>query len=271
MPTFLIAGESARGKTSAVVQALGTGAFWICLERGALAVAKNAAVNPSLAVPDFVECLDTDKPFEEVKAVILKIMPLIREGKYYAVVMDTLSTWADREMARIHRNGITESYGRDTGKLKERITELMSLLMQVNCVFIALAHGRDYANIDGKAMPGGALLPGRAAASVPSLFDEVFHMRIARTFDGKPYRAFYADDMNDQYRTKDRYGVNQGEQPADLKRCLREILRLQKTAPVVGGAGPAPMILPAVTPTPSAPAPAAPAAPAPDASTGFSL
>jgi len=91
MPTVLLVGAPKIGKSSAVIRAFGKRAFWICTERGAIAPALDKSINPSGEVPDYIECLSLDAPFNEVFSLAEKACVAATRGKYSVIVIDTLS------------------------------------------------------------------------------------------------------------------------------------------------------------------------------------
>jgi hypothetical protein len=69
----------------------------------------------------------------------------------------------------------------------------------------------------GPSMPGQKLGP-----ALPYLFDEVFHMGVGQTPDGKKFR-YLQTEADYQYEAKDRSGALAPMEPPDLSAIIRKI------------------------------------------------
>lgn len=208
LPSVLIFGDSGLGKTVAVNRALGPKAYWLCAERNALAPCTDPVLNPHGRLPDFDHCLSTEKPMEEATHCVQKVVPHLQSGKYRAVVIDTLTTLAGREMHRIHTvERIKDDYGKASSALDERIMRLVHTVLAQNAVVVCIAHPREPTTIEGRPKKGGAQLPGKGAISLPQQFDMVLRFKVGMDQDGNKKRVLHVDPLDTLWTTKDRYSV----------------------------------------------------------------
>lgn len=218
-PTILLSGPTKIGKTVSVIRATGPSAFWLCTERGALVPAIDPELNPYGVIPSYIECLDPEKPWEEAMAAV---RAAIKTNKFGAIVVDTLSSLADREFVRIRvKDHVKEDFGRANKLLADRIKSLVWEVIDSGLVFIATAHEREPTTIEGRFTPGGPKLPGRLVEDVPSLFSIVLRCDTAAGSDGRPKRVFRCDPLDRSYLTGDRYNVVTDGMDMDLKLVLR--------------------------------------------------
>lgn len=223
LPTVLVTGPTAIGKTTSVLRALNPrSTYWICTERGALNVATDPELNPWGYVPDFDETLTTTHPHEECLALVRKGLAGYRAGKYAAIVIDTLSSVCDREYTRIRMIEKTqEAYGRANRILAMRIQQFIWELLDSGALVVCIAHEREAVNIEGKLVPGGPKLAGDLVRSVPSLFDMVLRCSVGADANGNPERVFKVNPLETTYLTKDRFRVVRDGEPMDLKSILK--------------------------------------------------
>lgn len=190
-------------------------------ERGALAPALDPAVCPE-GMPPYVECLDTDRPIEEATLALREGLRRVRAGDCAAIVVDTLSSLADREFVRIRvRDKVQDQYGRANRMLADRIKSFLWEVMESGALLICICHEREPSTIEGKFTPGGPKLPGGLVVDVPSLFSIVLRCKTVAGPDGRPARAFGCDPLDRSYVTGDRYTVVTDGQPMDLRAVLR--------------------------------------------------
>lgn len=216
-PSVCLYAPSGWGKSTLALQFAPERVYYIGTEREAIAPAYVKRLNPHWPrVPDYVECLSVDRPFEELMDHAAVLSRLIREGKKAIGVLDTLSSWADREMFRIHRSGVKDDYGKASNLLHERLTAVVNTIMAAGGVFIALAHLKDPSNIDGKYDRGGPRMPGKSSKIVPSLFSMVLRGDVDVNESGVKRRVFRVDPLSSQWFTKDRYEIVADGADADL-------------------------------------------------------
>ena len=213
--TVLLAGPPGIGKSACVVRAFGKKAFWVCAERGALHVARNPEVNPGGQVPDHVECLATVNPWAEAFAAVQKGCEGVRAGKYVAVVIDTLSSLADRETDYVQRT-VSDKYGRQWAALGSHLRQVVNEALACGAIVVAICHYDSASDFHG-ARPR---LPGKLGSeAVPSLFDIVLRCEMRAGPDGKPVRVFRRDASDPLW--KDRTGVVVDGEPMDLRSVVR--------------------------------------------------
>jgi len=228
-------GPSGIGKSVAAVQFPPTKCYYIATEREAVAPAYSKKLNPHWPVlPFYTECLSVDQPYEELLAVAQDAARRVVERPI--VILDTLSSWGDREMGRIHRRGIKDDYGKASTLLHERLTTIVNTILGAGGIFIALAHEKDPSSFDGKIEKGGPRLPGKSSKIIPSLFSMVLRGSIEMDDQMVKRRVFRVDPLDSRYFTKDRYEVVQDKSDMNLVtavgaavRSIRELEAAQKT------------------------------------------
>lgn len=240
-PKVLLIGRTKIGKTGQIVRALGGAVFWITTEPDALAPATNPQLNPHRTadgrclIPDHIECLSTEDPCGEVSAAIDIGLMGVRQGKYLGLVLDTLSSLADREYHKITAprhmggEGIRPEYGRASSELARRVQPLLWKVFASRCLFVATAHYRAPTYIEGKQMYGGPRLPGKLVELEPSLFRATLKCDFGAGPNGKPMRVFRAGNDPLVY-TGDSYGVVEDGMPMDLLLVLQRIIKNAKAA-----------------------------------------
>jgi len=231
MPTVLLYGSTKIGKSSCAILALKDKAFWICTERGALAPATDKAVNPDGVIPKFVECLDPNLPFEEMQKAVSIATQMVRDGKVAAIIIDTLSSFADREYARIlTKDKVPENYGKAAKALAHKVKSLLWQLMDSGAIVICICHQKDPVTIEGNFFPGGPKLSGKLVEDVPSLFSTVLRCAVDIDAEGVKKRVFKCDPLDRRYITGDRYGVVNGSAEMDLRAVLKASIAKAKEA-----------------------------------------
>lgn len=224
LPTVMLVGKTKVGKSGITIKALGPkGILWIGTERHSLAPAMNPEFNPSRQLPEHVMCLSEDDPCGEVRNALLR---KFKRKRYGFVVVDTLSTLADREYNRITSSkreggdGIDERYGRAARELARRLRPILDMCLAQEAGFIALAHDRDPVYIDGNQSFGGPRLPGKLVEIAPSLFSTVLRIDI----NGAGERVFHTHANDRTYMLGDSSGVVEDGMPADLRLVLQRMV-----------------------------------------------
>lgn len=219
-PTILLYGGSGIGKTSAVIQALRPqSTYWITTERGALIPATDPSINHWGAIPAQCECLSTDDPFRELDQAVKSTCALVRAGKYAAIVIDTLSSWAEREYLKIATvERVPESYGRANRTLRNRLLPLVNRCLEAGAILVTICHEKDPQTIEGRSRPGGPKLPGDLLETIPSLFDQVIRIGVESDLQNGAVRVARVNELDRSWVTKDRYGViKRPSEPLDLR------------------------------------------------------
>lgn len=212
---ILIAGPPGIGKTACVARALGRRAHWTVTERGGLDVARNPAVNPSGEVPDYDECLTTVVPWREALTSVRAGVAGVRAGRYVAIVLDTLSTLADREMDHLQQTMAT-GHGREWAVLGAHLRAVVNEALAAEAIVVAICHYEAASDFHG-ARPR---LPGRLGSElIPSLFSVVLRCELRAGSNGAPVRVFRLPP--DDPLWKDRTGVVVDGEPMDLRSVLR--------------------------------------------------
>lgn len=216
LPSVLLYGDSGWGKSTTALQFDPSKVRYFGTEREAIAPGLSKILNPHWPkLPLYIECISVARPFDELLDAVK------RTEARPITVLDTLSSWADRELGRIHRDGIKDDYGRASGLLHERLTTIINIVMEQGGIFIALAHQKEPSAIEGKFARGGPRMPGKSSAIIPSLFSMVLRGDVEMTDDMKKRRVFRVDPLSSRYFEKDRYGVVQDGADADLVGAVR--------------------------------------------------
>ena len=222
MPSVLVVGPSAIGKTVAVAQALNPDhSFWICTEPGALEPMFNLELNPWKKIPPMAECLSTHKPASEVQRWVQYCLDEHAKGRIKAVVLDTLSTLCEREWAYIRNSlRVDEGYGRANRALGLSINPLIYDLLSVRSLLVCMiCHEKESSTIEGKFMPGGPKLPGDLIKTVPAQFDICIRVGVEAG-----QRIMKVDPLDRTFLTKDRYSVITDGEKLDLRSVLKRVL-----------------------------------------------
>jgi len=218
-PSVCLFAESGFGKSTLALQFNPEKVRYIGTEREAIAPGLSKLLNPHWPkLPMYQECLSVDRPFEELFKVAQEAA---RDQSRPIVVLDTLSSWADREMGRIHRDGVPDAYGRASALLHERLTTIINTILLAGNIFIALAHQKEPSLIESKFSKGGPRMPGKSSAIIPSLFSMVLRGDVEMGDDMKKRRVFRVDPLDSRYFSKDRYNVVADGADADLLGAVR--------------------------------------------------
>lgn len=231
LPTLLLSGPTGVGKSVAVIKATNPeSTYWICAERGALLPAVDPNINPSGKIPQHDTATDLARPWEETIAYIRKGMEGHKKGIFRTIVLDTISSLADREYLRIRNaDHVTDKYGAANRMLRTRVLPVVWELLNCGAMIIVLSHDKEPTQIDGILTKGGPRLPGDLLQTVPSLFDIVLRARRGAGPDGSTMRLIRFDAMDERYTDKDRFGIVKDGDPLDLKRILVEaVSRMEK-------------------------------------------
>lgn len=230
LPTLLLCGASGIGKTTSAIKALNPKrTFWIATERGALLPALNPEINPSGIVPDFVEALDMVNPWAEAMSLIKFALEQCERGRYDVVVIDTLSSLADREYLRVRNvEKITDKYGAANKVLRQRILPVVWQLISTGPMVIAISHDREPSEIDGHITRGGPRLAGDLVSTVPSLFDICLRCDVGALPTGAVGRIVRLEPLNKKYVDKDRFGQIKDGDPLDLKVILGRAVAISR-------------------------------------------
>ena len=222
MPSVMIVGPSAIGKTTAVAQALQPkSTFWLCTEPGALSPMFDPALNHWGSLPRSVELLSPKDPVKEVRSFLPQIAAEHRSGLVNAVVIDTLSSLADREYNYIRLvKGVDESYGRANRAVSLSVCSLLYDLLQIRSLFtVCIAHEKESQTIEGRFTPGGPRLAGDLVRSVPAMFDEVLRVAVENR-----QRIIKVDPLDRSFLTKDRLGVVTDGEALDLRSIFKRMV-----------------------------------------------
>lgn len=224
LPTIMLVGKTKVGKSSICIKALGPkGILWVATERHSLNPALNPEFNPSRQLPEHVMCLAERDACAEVQNALQR---KFARKRYGFVVLDTLSTLADREYTQItnpkRRGGddIEERYGRAGRELARRLRPILDMCLAQEAGFIALAHDREPLNIQGNQTYGGPRLPGKLVEIAPSLFSTVLRIDI----NGAGERVFQTFANDRTYMLGDSSGVVEDGMPADLRLVLQRMV-----------------------------------------------
>jgi hypothetical protein len=225
-----VANDIIAHNTTAVIRALNPRRTrWIATERGALLPALNAEINPSGVVPDFDEALDLVNPWGEAMRLLGDALDASRAGRYDAIVIDTLSSLADREMLRIRNvEKVTDKFGAANRVLRQRILPVVWSLVSAGPMVIAISHDREPSVIDGHITRGGPRLAGDLVSTVPSLFDMVLRCDIGASPTGEAIRVVRLQPLDKKYVDKDRFSQIKDGDPLDLKLILSRAIAIAR-------------------------------------------
>ena len=241
--TIMLVGLTKTGKSTSWIQAFGSKALCIATEAHAIAPAFDPELNPlrdargtpitekHAAPPKVVYCMSTTNPADEVlRAIREQVVPGVAKGEIGAVILDTVTTLADREFAWIKQTmKAWDSYGRGSKRLYDRIQTLLSELLALGVVVVGVAHESEPSsftdNATGKSTfrPGGPKLPGDLVKSSPSLFGTILRCTVRADDDGNPRRVFVCNPLDTQWVTGDSWNVVGAVEPMDLRSVATRI------------------------------------------------
>ena len=247
-PRVIIYGPPKIGKTVLAIQAVGRAAAWLSCDAGAIAPATVAVLNPwrthcklrgdvigidtghahvsgcgELVIPKQIECIDPDKPFEEMLRAVVAMEKAVHAGKIGAVVIDTFSAFSDREWRRITMDdGIKEGYAKANRALANSVKRIIDRIVAMQILMVGLCHEREPTEFEGKKTPGGPLFAGDLVKSVPGMVDSVLRCD-TDWVDGQAVRVLKCDPTNRTRLSGDRWHVVNGTVPFDLYPILRQM------------------------------------------------
>lgn len=227
-PTILIYGQSGVGKSTEALRAIGRKGFYLLPERGAIAPAYALGLRP---LPPHEYVLSPTAPAELCLRVAReKILPLVQSGQVRAVVIDTLSTLADRQLVYSYKTvQRADQYARGHADCGNKIMELVGELQRMEdregrqTIVVAICHQANASNIEGHFKPMSPKLPGKLHESLPAQFDISLLMQIATNAKGERAPVFRCDWLNRGQITRDRYSVVTDGERADLYSLLKRV------------------------------------------------
>jgi hypothetical protein len=232
-PTILIAGDSGTGKSYLTVKALGASAFYICPENNAVI---GAATQLGLTL-DYVEILDRDAPVTACWNAFLKQgLPRFQQGKYRAIVIDSLSTLAELELTYWDRilppkergggRAFSEEYGKTLGSIMDLVRGFQRLRDPKGrkTIVVVICHSAGPSDLgkDPVKRKHRADLPGKLAKMVPAQFDISLWLRILPC-SGVPTQVFRCNWLDQSMLTRDRFGVVVDGERADLRSVIERV------------------------------------------------
>lgn len=238
-PKILVYAKSKFGKTLGFIRAFGPHALWITTEHGALNPALNPDLNPwrtsdgKPVMPDSIRVVSETNAYDELlTAIDGPVARAMATKRYKAVIIDTLTEWADRVWLPIAKAKTIKDFGRSyTENLYPKVKTAIRRLMDLGVWVGATAHERSSVEIEGRLTLGGPMLPGRLVEMAPSYFDVVVHGQV-QVLNGVKQRVFLCDSLDDTWITGDRYGVCAPIEAADLPTIVKRIASRRKGEPV---------------------------------------
>jgi hypothetical protein len=224
--SILIYGDPKIGKTTDVAATF-RNACWIETEPGGLTpVARALGYEPG----HVIYVLGADRPLAEMKAALATAAGLAQSGEVNCVVIDTLSTWAERLIKSLtdsHKDG-RQAYG----ALSSDVPGIVDELLELPCWKVVIAHmAPPEQDTAGVPLRGGPCLPGKKLTrSLPRKFDLVLRADIQDDL-GDSRRAYSCDPTNRQWISGDRFGVTLPSQDMELRPLVYRIVTNNEEPP----------------------------------------
>lgn len=182
------------------------------------------------AEPGLLTLRDVDLPVVEVTSldVLTQVYRWLRAGDhgYRWVLLDSISEIAEQILGEEKRN---QKDGRKAyGELADRFERLIRAYRDLPVHVVALCKQQRVQDDVGRMLYGPALPGQKLGAGIPYHFDEVFALRVEASVggDGKPAVQRYLQTCGDGvYEAKDRSGVLEMFEPADLQHIEQRIFR----------------------------------------------
>lgn len=228
-PPILVYGESSIGKTILALRALNSAiTYWITTEAGALDVARSSEPlddgnppNPwGILPPHVFEVLSYENSVAEMRKAVDAAVRSVGSDECKAIVVDTLSSWANRDYGRLMgAQARKEEYAEESRLVARHLVEAVSRLQATGALVVCLCHEKEFSNLSSRK--GGPALPGRAMGQVGALFSLIARARWDVGGDGKARRVLWVNAADPKWYTKDRLGIIRGSAPFDLRAYLR--------------------------------------------------
>jgi hypothetical protein len=166
-------------------------------------------------------------PFGEVMAAIeAYVVPLVAAGQICCVVIDTLSTLAQRMLNAFHDNVSTSGWDIYPA-ITRQVDQIIGRLQSMGVWVIALCHKQPPNPEKGRR--GGPKLPGSLVDMIPGLFSLILQTE-KRVINNQTIYVYVCEQGNKFWHMKDRWGVAHPLQVADLRPMIYQ--RLYPNHPV---------------------------------------
>ena len=239
-PTVLQYGPGSVGKTVQSIRAVPPErTFFLALEPGAFTPLLSPELNPwrsasgKLMLPptdQLVSCVDRDDPEDQVvRAVEQRLAPMVERGRVGAVVVSTVSAWAERMYDRRMGRTARDNYQNNAMLVARVCRDLMYRLFELDVIVIAEAHERPFTQgDDGRVKTGGPKLVPHDQSTQGFLtpFDTVLRARYTLRPGVRIRERFYECDPGHpehEGRMRDRWDVCRAVEPMDLRTILRRV------------------------------------------------
>lgn len=237
-PSALQFGPGSVGKTVASIRAVPPSAtFYLGLEPGAFTPLLSPELNTwreksgALMLPpadQVAYCLDRDDPEAEVVRVVeQRVLPMAEKQHIGAIVVSTISAWAERMYDRRMGRAMRDNYQNHAIFVGRMCRDLMYRLFEQSLIVIVEAHERSYTvTEDGRTKLGGPKLVShdQSTQSFVTAFDTVLRARYTLRPGSRVRERFYECDPSSpefEGRMRDRWDVCRAIEPMDLRAILK--------------------------------------------------